>query len=72
MPGEAARPVTIHDVARRAGVAVSSVSRALSGHPNVSDELRRRVQLAAAELEYQPHPAAQRMRGGASGLVGCA
>jgi LacI family transcriptional regulator len=71
MPGEAASTVTIRDVARRAGVSVSSVSRALSGHPNVSDELRRRVARAALELEYQPSPAAQRMRGGASGLVGC-
>ena len=29
------------------------------------------ARLAAADLEYQPSPAAQRMRGGATGLVGC-
>ena len=32
--------VTIREVAAKAEVALSSVSRALSGHPDVSDEMR--------------------------------
>ena len=49
-----ANKVTIHDVAKKAGVSISSVSRALGTHPHVSDTLRRRVESAADELGYQP------------------
>ena len=42
--------VTIREVAAKADVALSSVSRALSGHPDVSDEMRKRVKEVADEL----------------------
>ena len=64
------RPITIHDVARRAGVAVSSVSRALSGHPDVSEQMRTRVVTAAESLGYAPDPVAQSMRSGSTRTVG--
>lgn len=67
---EESRPVTIHDVARRAGVAVSSVSRALGNHPDVSAAMRDKVTKAAQELGYVPDPAAQSLRSGATRLVG--
>ena len=38
-------PITMKDVAERAGVAVSSASRVLSGHPDVSASTRRRWKL---------------------------
>jgi len=41
-------------VARRAGVSQSTVSRALSGDPNVSELTRERVIAAAQALEYAP------------------
>jgi LacI family transcriptional regulator len=41
-------------VARRAGVSQSTVSRALSGDPNVSEETRAKVVAAAEELDYAP------------------
>lgn len=44
--------VTIRDVAERAGVAVSTVSRVLNGLDRVSEETRRRVEQAARELSY--------------------
>ncbi|WP_181702461.1 LacI family DNA-binding transcriptional regulator [Chthonobacter albigriseus] len=44
--------VTIADVARRAGVAISSVSSALNDRSGVSEETRRRIRLAADELGY--------------------
>ncbi len=46
--------VTVHEVAKYAGVSISSVSRALSDHPHVSDALRSRVRSAALSLGYQP------------------
>lgn len=64
------RSVTIHDVAKRAGVAVSSVSRALGNHPDVSEAMRDRVTRAAEELGYVPDPAAQSLRSGSTRLVG--
>lgn len=64
------RPVTIHDVARRAGVAVSSVSRVLSDHPDVSESMRVKVRAAADELGYTPDLVARSMRSGTTGVIG--
>ncbi|MDR1119051.1 MAG: LacI family transcriptional regulator [Bifidobacteriaceae bacterium] len=49
-----ARPVTIVDVARESGVAISSASAALNGQPGVSEATRARVRRVAKELEYVP------------------
>lgn len=46
--------VTINDVAARAGVAISSVSSALNDRPGVSEETRKRILVAAAELGFVP------------------
>lgn len=60
----------IHDVAARAGVAISSISRVLSGHPDVSESMRLKVEKAAAELGYEPDFLAQSLRRGATKTVG--
>lgn len=65
-----ARPPTMHDVAARAGVALSSVSRALSDHPDVSKKMRRRVHEAARELGYEPNFLAQSLRTGSTHMIG--
>lgn len=52
--GAAGRVVTISDVARRAGVAISSVSSAINGRPGVSEETRARIQQAARDLGFVP------------------
>ncbi len=49
-------------VAKRAGVAMSSVSRVLSGHPDVSSAMRGRVLQAVEELHYKPDLLAQGLR----------
>jgi DNA-binding LacI/PurR family transcriptional regulator len=51
--------VTIRDVARRAGVAVGTVSRVLNNQPDVNLELRERVHCALKELDYRPNARAQ-------------
>jgi LacI family transcriptional regulator len=63
--------VTARAVAARAGVAVSSVSRVLNDHADVSDGLRARVLAAVEELGYRPDPVAQSLRSGATRTIGC-
>lgn len=50
---------TIKDVAARCGVAVSTVSRVLNGHPDVSRETSERVMAAVRELHYVPNHSAR-------------
>jgi DNA-binding LacI/PurR family transcriptional regulator len=61
---------TIIDVAKKAGVSVSTVSRVLNNHPNVGAEVRQRVMEVIRELDYEPSRVAQRMRATSSQLVG--
>ncbi|TDE16050.1 LacI family DNA-binding transcriptional regulator [Jiangella asiatica] len=62
--------VTVHDVARAAGVSISTVSRALAMPERVAESTRTRVVLAAQELGYRPNSAASRLRAGRTGAVG--
>jgi LacI family transcriptional regulator len=64
------RVVSIREVAERAGVTTSSVSRVLREHPDVSSAMRGRVLEAVAELGYEPNLLAQSLRRGASLSVG--
>ncbi|MFJ8686684.1 LacI family DNA-binding transcriptional regulator [Micromonospora wenchangensis] len=65
-----ARPVTLHDVARRAGVGKSTVSNVLSCSGRVSEATRERVRAAMEELGYVPNRAARQLRGGRTGVIG--
>lgn len=67
--GGAAR-ADIRDVARHAGVAASSVSRVLSGHPDVSPAMRERVMAAVQACGYAPNMLAVGLRSGTSMSVG--
>ncbi len=61
---------TIKDVARRAGVAISTVSAVINRSAPVSEETVARVQEAVAAIGYTPHGAAQSLRSGRSRLIG--
>ena len=50
---------TIRDVARKAQLSVATVSRALNGFDNVSEQARDRVADAVRELGYVPHAGAR-------------
>lgn len=52
--------VTIHDVAKKAGVSIGTVSAVLNRKGTVRDTTRRRVQQAIDELNYRPNAAARR------------
>ena len=64
------RTVSIKDVAQMAGVAVSSVSRVLGNHPDVSPEMKGRVMQAVQACGYQPNSVAQSLRRGVSMSIG--
>ncbi len=51
-----ARPVSMSDVARRAGVHQTTVSLALRNDPRLSVATRERIRLLAREMEYRPNP----------------
>lgn len=73
--GEREAPMAkIVDVAQRAGVTPSVVSRLLNGDPTlrVRAETRARVLAAAEELEYAPSHAARALRGSRVGALGLA
>jgi DNA-binding LacI/PurR family transcriptional regulator len=61
---------TLRDVAELAGVSISVASNALNDKGRVSVETRRRVQIAAQELEYVANYSARRLRGGGDRTVG--
>ena len=63
---------TIRDVARRAQLSVATVSRALNGFDNVSEQARGRITAAVSELGYVPHAGARSLslsRNNAIGVV---
>ena len=62
--------VTIKDVAREASVSVATVSRALNGHGNVADGVRRHVVETASRLRYQPHAAARSLSSRSTQTIG--
>jgi DNA-binding LacI/PurR family transcriptional regulator len=63
------RKATRADVARAAGVSASTVTYALTGERSISDETRKRILDAMAELDYTPNAMAQGLAGRRSGLI---
>src|SRR5579875_361656 len=61
---------SVEDVARRAGVSIATVSRALRGLPDVATATRDRVLVAAADLNYVASPFAARLASGRTATVG--
>jgi LacI family transcriptional regulator len=55
------KPPGIDDVARRAKVSISTVSRVINGSAPVSPEIAARVEAALRELNYTPHVAARNL-----------
>lgn len=60
----------IQDVAKLAGVSISTVSRVFNGTARVNPEISARVQAAAKQLRYQPNKAAQSLRAKKSTILG--
>jgi len=62
--------VTLKDIARRVGVSVTTVSRALGGYDDVAEETRQRILQAAREMGYRPHTIAQSLQRQRTDTVG--
>lgn len=63
------RPATLADVAQEAGVAVSTVSRALSNPGRVAEPTRTRIEDAARKLNYVANSSARALSSGRTGTV---
>ncbi|RED12239.1 LacI family DNA-binding transcriptional regulator [Pontivivens insulae] len=61
---------TLKDVAERAGVSRSAVSRTFTDGASVSPKMRRKVEKAAAELGYSPNALASSLTTGRTKLIG--
>lgn len=63
---------TLRHVAELAQVSVKTVSNVVNDRPNVSHDVRRRVEDAIRRLDYRPNLAARALRTGRSGLIALA
>ena len=61
---------TLRDVANRAGVTVTTVSRMLNGRVKVSGETREKIENAMRELGYHPNEMARSLAKKSSNLIG--
>jgi DNA-binding LacI/PurR family transcriptional regulator len=64
------RRVTIRDVARKAGVSVTTVSNAVNGRGRLPQATREHVKAVAQELGYRARASARRLREGRTGQIG--
>lgn len=62
--------IKIQDVAKKAGVSISTVSRVVNGYVHVSNELREKVELTIKELEYRPSQVARSLANQKTNLIG--
>ncbi|WP_411699774.1 LacI family DNA-binding transcriptional regulator [Conyzicola sp.] len=61
--------ITMHDVARLAGVSIKTVSNVVNDYPHIRPETRDRVNSAIDELGYRPNLIARGLRSGRTGVI---
>ncbi len=64
------KPITIKDVAERAGVSPKTVSRVINGEAHVRPEIRESVARVVADMNYRPNAFARGLSSSRSFLVG--
>lgn len=62
--------MTIKDIAKISGVSVSTVSRVLNNHPDVSEDVRRKVMAVVEEYNYIPNNSARALGQSKSDNIG--
>ncbi len=63
-------PVTLKDIARRAGVTSATVSMVINNKPNISEATRKKVLKIAHDLNYYPNSIARGLATSRSGAIG--
>lgn len=63
-------PVTLKDIANKSGFSVTTVSRALAGYDDVSQQTREQILKIAEELGYQPNQIARQLQGQRTNTIG--
>lgn len=61
--------ISLKDLAKRLGLAPSTVSRALKGHPDISQKTQEKVRQLAIQLNYTPDTIARNLRNQHSNLI---
>ncbi|WP_316843435.1 LacI family DNA-binding transcriptional regulator [Pedobacter psychrodurus] len=64
------KKTTIYDIAKELNITVSTVSRALSGFPAISDTTRKAVVEMAKKLNYSPNKLASALKSGKTHIIG--
>ncbi|AEC02777.1 LacI family DNA-binding transcriptional regulator [Parasphaerochaeta coccoides] len=67
--GKKKAAVTLHDVANKTGVSVSTVSRVLAGKEYISPRTRQKVMATVAEMNYSPNAMARGLKSGQSNMI---
>lgn len=62
--------ITLNDIAKRLDVSRVTVSKALRGHPDISDGMKERVRKVAHELRYTPNIIARSLSARRSHMIG--
>ncbi|UKS27159.1 LacI family transcriptional regulator [Paenibacillus sp. HWE-109] len=62
--------VSIKDIAKKAGVSISTVSYAINGNPKVTKETSSRILAVAKELNYVPNAAARSLKKQETKIIG--
>lgn len=64
------RSITIKDIAKELGISVSTVSRALKDHPEISRQTKEQVRACALRLHYKPNIMASNLRTSKNTTIG--
>lgn len=68
--GDRMERATIRDVAKKAGVSITTVSKALNDYTDVNPETRKRIQEIARQMNYVPNVAGRSMGGRVDKVIG--
>ena len=64
------KAITIKDIAKELGISVSTVSRALQNHPDISEQTKESVRNCALRLNYKPNIMASNLRRSKNTTIG--
>ena len=62
--------ITIKDIAKQLNISPSTVSRALSDHPDINTRTKKKVNAMAAKLHYHPNSMARNLKKSSSNIIG--